>query len=46
MLTILEEIRALAASGTTMDDVANQIQKKARIGPDLINYITKTKITA
>jgi hypothetical protein len=44
--TTLDEIRALAASGTTMDDVANQIQKKARLGPDLIKYIAKTKITA
>ena len=42
----MEEIRALAASGTTMDDVANQIQKKARIGSDLIKYIAKSKITA
>jgi hypothetical protein len=29
-----------------MDDVANQVQKKARIGPELIKYIAKTKITA
>jgi hypothetical protein len=42
----MEEIRALAASGTTMDDLSNQIQKKARLGPDLIKYIAKTKITA
>jgi hypothetical protein len=41
-----EEIRALAASGASMDDVANQVQKKARIGPELIKYIAKTKITA
>jgi len=44
--TTLEEIRTLAASGTTMDDLSNQIQKKARLGPDLIKYIAKTKITA
>ena len=42
----LEEIRALAASGASADDVANQIQRKARIGSELIKYITKTKITA
>ena len=44
--TTLEEIRTLAASGTTMDDLSNQIQKKARLGPDLIKYIAKSKITA
>src|SRR5512139_3161107 len=44
--TTLDEIRSLAASGASMDDVANQIQKKARIGPELIKYIAKSKITA
>jgi hypothetical protein len=44
--TTMEEIRALAASGATMDDVTDQIQKKARISPELIKYIAKTKITA
>ncbi|HUI39971.1 MAG TPA: DUF1699 family protein, partial [Methanothrix sp.] len=42
----MEEIRTLAASGAAMDDVASQVQKKARLGPDLIKYIAKTKITA
>ena len=42
----IDEIRTLAASGATADDVASQIQKKARIGSDLIRYIAKTKITA
>jgi hypothetical protein len=42
----LEEIRALAASGASMDEVANQVQKRARLGPDLIKYIAKTKISA
>ena len=42
----LEEIRALAASGVSADDVANQIQKKARISSELIKYIVRTKITA
>ena len=42
--TTIEEISALAASGATVDDVANQIQKKARLGPELIKYIAKSKI--
>ena len=42
----IEEIRSLAASGTTLDAVADQIQKKARIGPELIKYVAKNKITA
>jgi hypothetical protein len=29
-----------------MDEVASQIQKKARLGPELIKYIARTKITA
>ncbi|MCX6673171.1 MAG: DUF1699 family protein [Methanothrix sp.] len=44
--TTMEEIRSLAADGASMDDVANQIQKKARIGPELIKYIVKSKIPA
>lgn len=42
----LEEIRALAADGASADDVADQIQRKARIGSELIKYIAKAKITA
>ena len=42
----IEEIRALADSGKTLDSVANQIQKKARIGPHLIKFIATTNITA
>jgi hypothetical protein len=42
----LEEIRSMASSGVNIDDMASQIQKKARLGPDLIKYIAKTKITA
>jgi len=42
----IAEIRSLTESGSSMDDVASQVQQKARIGPDLINYIAKTKITA
>ena len=43
--TTLEEIRTLASTGADADDLANQIQKRARLGPDLIKYIAKTKIT-
>jgi len=42
----IDEIRSLAASGASMDEVANQVQKKARLGPELIKYIARTKITA
>ena len=42
----LEEIRALAASGVSADDVADQIQRKARISSELIKYIARTKITS
>ena len=42
----LNEIRSLTASGANMDDMAAQIQKTARIGPELIKYIAKTKTTA
>jgi hypothetical protein len=44
--TTLEEIRALAASGVSADDVADQIQRKTRMGSDLIKYIAKTKMAA
>jgi hypothetical protein len=44
--TTIEEIRALAATGATADDVASQIQKRSKLSPDLIKYIAKTKITA
>jgi hypothetical protein len=44
--TTIEEIRSLADSGTSLDAVADQIQKKARIGPELIKYVAKNKITA
>jgi hypothetical protein len=42
----LEEIRTLTSTGLDIDEMASQIQKKARLGPDLIKYIAKTKITA
>ncbi|MCU0637516.1 MAG: DUF1699 family protein [Methanothrix sp.] len=42
----MEEIRTLAASGANMEDMTGQLQKKARLGSDLIKYIAKTKITS
>ena len=42
----LNEIRSMAASGANMDDMTSQIQKTARIVPELIKYIAKSKITA
>ena len=42
----LNEIRSMAANGANMDDMTTQIQKTARIGPELIKYIAKTKVTA
>jgi len=36
----------MADSGSTLDDVADQIQKKTRLGPELIKYVAKNKITA
>jgi hypothetical protein len=42
----VEEIRSLATSGASADQVADQIQRKAKIGSDLIKYIATTKITA
>ena len=44
--TTVEEIRSLAASGASMDDVTDKVQKKTRLNPDLIEYIAKNKITA
>jgi hypothetical protein len=44
--TILKEINALADSGATVEDVAGQIKKKARISSELIKYIAKSKVTA
>lgn len=42
----MEEIRTLAASGLSTEDVAAKIHENTRISPDLIEYIAKTKITA
>ncbi|HNY33852.1 MAG TPA: DUF1699 family protein [Methanothrix soehngenii] len=40
----MEEIRTLAASGVSMDEIASQVQKKAKIGSELIKYIAQSKI--
>ena len=42
----IEEIRSLAAIGASMNNVIDTIQKKARIGSELIEYIAKNKIIA
>ena len=39
----LNEIRTLAASGINLDDIASQMQKKARIGSELVKYIAEDK---
>ncbi|MCJ7445797.1 MAG: DUF1699 family protein [Methanotrichaceae archaeon] len=39
----LDEIKNLTDSGINMEEVVDQTQRKARIGPDLIKYIAKTK---
>jgi hypothetical protein len=41
----LEEIRSMASTGVNVDELATQIQKKARLGPDLIKFIAKSKAT-
>jgi hypothetical protein len=42
----MKEIVDLAEGGASLEDVASQVQKKVRLGPDLIKYIAKNKITA
>jgi len=44
--TTIEEIHSMAVGGASMDDVTDKIQKKTRLGPELIKYVAKTKITA
>lgn len=44
--TTMEEIKNLVSNGANVDELAGQIQKKARLAPDLIKYIAKTKILA
>jgi hypothetical protein len=42
----IEEIQSMVASGASMDDVTDKIQKKTRLNPDLIRYVANNKITA
>jgi hypothetical protein len=42
----MKEILALAEGGASLEDVVDQVHKKIRLGPDLIKYIAKNKITA
>ena len=42
----VNEIRSIAAIGASIDDLTTEMQKKARLGSDLIKYIAKTKVTA
>jgi hypothetical protein len=42
----IEEIHTLADSGASMDVVAEKVQRKAKISPDLIKFIASTKIAA
>jgi len=42
----IKEIHSLAASGVSMDEVADSVQKKTRLNPDLIKYVASTKLTA
>jgi hypothetical protein len=40
----IKEIHTLVDSGASMDDVAEKVQRKAKISPDLIKFIAMTKI--
>jgi hypothetical protein len=42
----IEEIHSLADSGASIEAVADQIQKKARIGTDLIKFIASANSTS
>lgn len=42
----MDEIKTMVSKGVSFEEMSEEIQKKARIGPDLIKYIAKTKITA
>lgn len=44
--TTIEEIRSLSASGASLDDVADKVQQKAKLSPDLIKYLATTRATA
>jgi hypothetical protein len=42
----IEEIHTLADSGASMDVVAEKVQRKAKLSPDLIKFIASTNSTA
>jgi hypothetical protein len=42
----IKEIHTLVDSGASMDDVAEKVQRKTKISPDLIKFIASTKIAA
>ncbi len=42
----IDEIRSMVNRGMTFEQIAEELQKKARMGLDLIKYIAKTKATA
>ena len=42
----IKEIHTLADSGASMDDVAEKVQRKAKISPDLVKFIASTKMAA
>jgi hypothetical protein len=42
----VKEIRALADSGEPVDKLANEIQMKSKIAPDLIKYIARNPVSA
>jgi hypothetical protein len=42
----IEEIHTLADSGASMDVVAEKVQRKAKLSPDLIKLIASTNSTA
>jgi hypothetical protein len=44
---VLEEIKSMTSSGVNIDEMASNISRKtARLSPDLIKYIARTKIPA
>ncbi|NYT02151.1 MAG: DUF1699 family protein [Methanosarcinales archaeon] len=42
----MDEIRSMINKGMPFEEMFEEIQKTARLGPDLIKYIAKTKISA
>lgn len=43
---VLEEIRAMAAAGLSMNEVVAQVQKNTKISADLVRYIMELSVTA